>query len=100
MQFTWLDELACVLPPGGYLLLSTHGDTYAGRLIGKERNVYARGGCVVRWAEAAGSNLGTTFHPHVFVREHLTSGWELITQTLQVGTLNGSFPLIFQGFIA
>jgi hypothetical protein len=23
-----------------------------------------------------------------------------ITQTLQVGTLNGSFPLIFQGFIA
>jgi 2-polyprenyl-3-methyl-5-hydroxy-6-metoxy-1,4-benzoquinol methylase len=89
MQLAWLDELARVLRPGGYLLLSIHGDAYADRLIGKERNAYARGECVVRWAEAAGSNLCTTFHPPVFVREHLANGWDLIdyTQRGAIGSL-------------
>jgi SAM-dependent methyltransferase len=79
-QLAWCNELARVLRPGGYLLLSVHGEAYVGRLRIDERRIYARGDCVVRWAEAAGSNLCTTFHPPVFVSERLARGWEFVKQ--------------------
>jgi 2-polyprenyl-3-methyl-5-hydroxy-6-metoxy-1,4-benzoquinol methylase len=78
MQFAWRDELGRVLRPGGHLLLSIHGDAYLERLRSKERQAYAAGECVVRWEEAAGSNLCTAFHPPVFVRDRLADGWELV----------------------
>ena len=77
-QFAWREELGRVLRPGGRLLLTLHGDAYIGRLRGKERRVYAYGECVVRWAEVAGTNLCTTFHPPAFVRDRLADGWELV----------------------
>lgn len=77
-QLAWRDELRRVLRPGGHLLLTLHGEAYVERLTGEERRVYADGECVVRWAEAAGSNLCTTFHPPAFVRDRLADGWELV----------------------
>jgi SAM-dependent methyltransferase len=77
-QLAWRDELGRVLRPGGHLLVSVHGDAYIDKLRGEERRIYANGGCVVRWAEVAGSNLCTTFHSPAFVRDRLVDGWELI----------------------
>jgi len=77
-QIAWRDELRRVLRPGGLLLLTLHGDAYVEQLRGDERRIYANGDCVVRWAEAAGSNLCTTFHPPAFVRDRLADGWELV----------------------
>jgi SAM-dependent methyltransferase len=77
-QLAWRDELGRVLRPGGHLLLTLHGDAYVERLRAEERRAYESGDCVVRRAEAAGSNLCTTFHPPAFVRGRLSDGWELV----------------------
>jgi SAM-dependent methyltransferase len=71
MQFDWMDELARVVRPEGFLLVTTHGERYLDRLDDEERARFARGELVVRWAEVPGTNLCTTFHPASWVRERL-----------------------------
>ena len=78
LQQRWLQELARVLRPGGHLLLTLHGDAYLERLTGDEHAAYGRGELVVRWAEVAGSNLCTTFHPRAYVESRLTGPVELV----------------------
>jgi SAM-dependent methyltransferase len=75
LQRPWLLELARVLAPGGFLLLSTHGTAYAGRLDAAERARFERGELVVRWGEAAGTNLCGAYHPPEYLRR-LTEGLE------------------------
>jgi SAM-dependent methyltransferase len=70
-QHAWLDELARVVRPDGLLLLTTHGERYLERLDEDERRRFRSGELVVRWAEAPGTNLCTTFHPPSWLREHL-----------------------------
>jgi SAM-dependent methyltransferase len=77
-QLAWCDEFCHLLRPGGLLLLTLHGDAYIDRLRSEERRIYDEGNCVVRWAQAAGSNLCTTFHPLAFVSDQLSRGWELV----------------------
>jgi SAM-dependent methyltransferase len=77
-QLAWRDELGRVLRPGGHLLLTLCGDAYVEKLRGEERRIYANGECVVRWAEVAGANLCSAFHPPAFVRDRLADGWELV----------------------
>jgi SAM-dependent methyltransferase len=71
IQFDWMDELARVVRPGGFLLLTTHGERYLERLDDQERARFAAGELVVRWADVPGTNLCTTFHPASWVRERL-----------------------------
>jgi SAM-dependent methyltransferase len=73
MQLDWMDELARVVRPDGFLLLSTHGERYLERLNDDERDRFERGELVVRWAEVPGTNLCTTFHPTSWVRMRLVS---------------------------
>jgi SAM-dependent methyltransferase len=77
-QLAWRDELGRVLRPGGCLLLTVHGEAYLDQLTNEERLIYAEGGCVVRWREAAGSNFCMTVHSPEFVRDHLADGWEFV----------------------
>ena len=77
-QFRWRDELGRVLRPGGYLLLTVHGDAYLPQLTRAEQELYEKGECVVRWAQVAGSNMCGTYHPASFVRDRFAAGWELI----------------------
>src|SRR5438046_2874585 len=57
MQHDWMDELRRVVRPGGYLLLTTHGERYLERLDAGERRQFQNGELVVRWGEAPGTNL-------------------------------------------
>jgi SAM-dependent methyltransferase len=63
LQRPWALELVRVLAPGGLLLLSTHGTAYADRLDAAERARFESGELVVRWPEAAGTNLCAAYHP-------------------------------------
>ena len=78
LERAWVDELTRILQPRGFLLLTTHGDRYRERLTESERARYDRGDVVVRFEEAAGLNLCTTFHPPSYVRERLAHGLELV----------------------
>jgi SAM-dependent methyltransferase len=79
-QHAWMDELTRVLRPGGYLLVSTHGESYLERLDHDEREVFRRGDVVVRFEEVPGTNLCTTFHPPAYVRDELGAGLELLDE--------------------
>jgi SAM-dependent methyltransferase len=71
IQHEWMDELRRVVRPGGFALLTTHGDRYLERLDDDERKRFRAGELVVRWAEVPGTNLCTVFHPASWVRERL-----------------------------
>jgi SAM-dependent methyltransferase len=78
LQQRWMQELTRVLRPGGHLLLTLHGDAYLERLTSDEQAAYGRGELVVRWAEVAGSNLCTAFHPRSWVERRLTGPVDLV----------------------
>jgi SAM-dependent methyltransferase len=71
IQHEWMDELHRVVQPGGFVLLTVHGDRYLERLDEDERRRFRNGELIVRWAEVPGTNLCTTFHPPSWVRGHL-----------------------------
>jgi SAM-dependent methyltransferase len=71
MQLDWIDELARVTRDGGHAIITTHGERYLERLDPEERERFAAGELVVRWAEVPGTNLCTTFHPASWVRREL-----------------------------
>jgi SAM-dependent methyltransferase len=87
LERAWIDELSRIVAPGGLLLVTTHGDSYADRLDATERAAYDSGEAVVRWPSVAGSNLCTTFHPKRYVRERLAPGLELLEHTPDGGTV-------------
>ena len=69
LQRKWVGEFARVLRPNGYLILSTHGESYLGELMPAEVGRFQRGGIVVRFPNGAGSNLCNTFHPQAAFAE-------------------------------
>jgi len=71
LGLAWAQELARVLRPGGYVLLTTHGARYRDGLTPKERARFDAGELVVRRPEAVGSNLCAAFHPRAYVQETL-----------------------------
>lgn len=73
LQRGWVDELGRVLRPDGLLLLSTHGERYLDRLTPDERERFAAGEVVIRWEQAAGTNLCAAYHPRAAL-ERLADG--------------------------
>jgi SAM-dependent methyltransferase len=78
LQYAWIAELCRVLRPGGYLMLTTHGETYLDRLTRDERATFKRGEVVVRNERVAGTNLCSAFHPPEFLKNRLLARFELI----------------------
>jgi SAM-dependent methyltransferase len=87
LERAWIDELSRIVAPGGLLLVTTHGDSYADRLDADERATYDAGEAVVRWPSVAGSNLCTTFHPDSYIRERLAPDLDLLEHTPDGGTV-------------
>ncbi len=78
LQHAWMGELVRIVRPGGFLLLSTHGERYAERLSTSERASFLDGQVVVRFEQVAGTNLCTAFHPRAYVEETLARGLEVV----------------------
>lgn len=78
LQRPWIDEVARVLVPGGYLLLTTHGEDYLDRLTPDEIARYRDGRLVVRHGEVSGANLCAAFHPRRYLEGELCSGLEVV----------------------
>ena len=77
LEQAWMRELARVVRPGGYLVITTHGEAYRSRLNREERERFDRGELVVRWQQVAGSNLCAAYHPPSYV-ERLADGFEVV----------------------
>jgi SAM-dependent methyltransferase len=90
LQEPWMNELWRILRPGGYLLVTTQGDEYHSKLSNTERDRYARGQIVVRYRQAAGTNLCSAYHPEAYVRERLARKFSLIVSRPRCAAGNGS----------
>jgi SAM-dependent methyltransferase len=77
LQHAWMHELERLLRPGGFLLLTTHGERYRERLGPNEQAAFDAGRLVVRWPEGAGTNLCSAFHPPSYVKDRLAAGLEV-----------------------
>ncbi len=86
MQFQWLEELSRITKPGGYVMLSTHGEGIY-RSLGKEVNdiMDAKG---FFYYQLGGFNYGesislpdfyqTTFHSHDYIRREWKKYFDII----------------------
>ena len=77
LQGVWMQELARILKPGGYLLLTTHGTSYRERLTTPELEGFDAGCLVVRYEEASGMNLCSAYHPESYVRDQMATGYSV-----------------------
>ena len=78
VQNLWMDELNRVLMPNGFLLITTHGDHYFEELTPEEQEQFRAGNLVVRYKEAAGTNLCCTYHPYTYVGKKLAKHYEIV----------------------
>ena len=78
LQQFWMDELSRLLVPGGYLLITTHGDHYLPMLTSDEQQRFRAGQVVVQKADRQGSNDCAAFHPVSYVRECLAKGYDIV----------------------
>ena len=58
--------------------MTTHGRSYVPRLGEAERASFERGELVVRWADVAGTNLCSAYHPEAYLRDTFATGFEFL----------------------
>jgi SAM-dependent methyltransferase len=80
LERTWMAELRRVVRPGGYLLITTHGEHFMALLTAAERDGFLAGRAVVRCSEVAGTNLCVAYHPAAYVRRELASRFEVVEE--------------------
>jgi SAM-dependent methyltransferase len=78
LQRFWIDELARVLRPGGFLLITTHGAHYREQLSPQEQGTFGAGRVVVREPGRDGSNACAVFHPEPYVRTTLARNLDVV----------------------
>ena len=90
LQQPWMSELWRILRPGGHLLITTQGEEYVPKLSDVERARYRAGSIVVRYGEAAGTNLCSVYHPEQYVRERLAGHFSVVSSHPRSAAGNGN----------
>ena len=90
LQQPWMSELWRILRPGGYLLITTQGDEFLPKLNETERASYGAGRIVVRYGQAAGSNLCSVYHPEPYVRRQLMGSFSMVLSRPRAASGNGN----------
>jgi SAM-dependent methyltransferase len=72
LQLPWMAEMARVIKPNGYLLLTLHGESYMPDIPPEYRERFESGRLVVVHEDLAGENLCGAFHPPAYVSGEFT----------------------------
>ena len=78
LQQKWMEELRRILAPGGYLLITVHGESRLHQLTPEEQAQFRAGQLVVKHSTEAGTNVCGTYHPHQYVQNHLAGTLEIV----------------------
>jgi SAM-dependent methyltransferase len=78
-QTLWFQELSRVMIPGGYLVMTTHGEAYAQHILSQDdREKFQSGQLIVYNEQEVGKPLSygqcNAFHPVGFVKEKIANG--------------------------
>jgi SAM-dependent methyltransferase len=83
-QIPWMQELRRVCQPGGFVLVTVHGQSHLHRLPDEARRRFMDGKPVVIRERYSGTNICGVFHPESYVRNFLAEGFDVI-EFLPVG---------------
>jgi SAM-dependent methyltransferase len=78
LQISWIRELRRICRPGGFVLLSVHGENFLDQIPEKEREKFKAGRLAVVRAKYSGTNICGAFHPESYVRHVLAEGFRVI----------------------
>ena len=78
VQQAWLRELHRILKPGGYLIITLHGEHLMPKLTAAERHAFATLGYAERALDVAGSNHFGTFHSRRYFEQMLIGLFTLV----------------------
>jgi SAM-dependent methyltransferase len=80
MQREWMREFERVLRPGGFLLVSTQGESFVelDRLTDQEQRKFDNGELVVLFEDQAGKNVCSAYHPQAYVEGTLARGFDYL----------------------
>jgi ubiquinone/menaquinone biosynthesis C-methylase UbiE len=78
LQSQWIKELWRVAKPGGYLLITTHGESYMTEMLPEEQAMFRAGQLVTRSEIQAGTNSCAAFHPPAYVQKTFAHGFNVI----------------------
>lgn len=78
LQVAWMREMRRILKPGGWLIITLHGDHYLPHINVAARPQYQRGELVVLGEEVVGQNNCAAFHPEIYVRNVLAKDFDIV----------------------
>jgi SAM-dependent methyltransferase len=78
LQIPWIRELRRICRPGGFVLLSVHGESYLDQMPEKERERFNAGRLAVIRGKYSGTNICGVFHPEPYVRNILAEGFRVL----------------------
>ena len=77
-QIPWIRELWRICQPGGFVLITVHGESYLQQLPDDERRRFEAGKLAVIREKYSGTNICGVFHPESYVRNILAEGFTVI----------------------
>lgn len=78
MHYAWIEELYRKLNSNGILIITTHGDDSAKRLLPKERDKYNSGNLVVKDKITEGKKHFLSYQPQEFVKNKLLRKYDIL----------------------
>jgi 2-polyprenyl-3-methyl-5-hydroxy-6-metoxy-1,4-benzoquinol methylase len=94
LMFAWMREMERILKPGGFLIVSTHGEPYLGHLSPGQQAEFRSGRAVVKDEESAGTNRCGVYLPEAYVRTRLADGFRVVDFRPQGATGNPPQDLV------
>jgi SAM-dependent methyltransferase len=82
LQVAWMDEFRRILKPGGYLIITTHGEAYVDHLNEQQKKQFYAGQPVVIAGENAGAHQCDTYQSGEHVGRILARNFELVEAIL------------------
>jgi SAM-dependent methyltransferase len=77
-QVPWMEEIHRVCRPGGFVLITVHGESHLHQLPSEEREKFQAGKLAAIREKYSGTNICGVFHPESYVRNVLANGFFVI----------------------
>lgn len=78
LQHAWMNELARVLKPNGFLLITVHGESRLSQLAPEEQRRFRSGQLVIKQEAAVGTNVCGAYYSERYVRDNLAKAFEVV----------------------